>query len=176
MLKLTDVSEICTASIMIHRPILRYYPVIFLRLSQPVSRPDLVPGSLEYEAGLLPVGLYVRFLVVKVRVHRYPLSKTFCEISSSHGGASMMFRDEWARVAHPWWWRQYAPLKRRSTIILHGSTSQKTILNINHFDLHLATFHRRAKSLEGQASWSRQTMSMCVHPHIIKVHISYAVK
>jgi hypothetical protein len=28
-----------------------------------------------------------------------------------------------------WWWRQYAPLKRRSTIILHGSTSQKTILN-----------------------------------------------
>jgi hypothetical protein len=28
------------------------------------------------------------------------------------------------------WWRQYAPLKRRSTIILHGSISQKTILNI----------------------------------------------
>jgi hypothetical protein len=30
---------------------------------------------------------------------------------------------------YPWWWRQYAPLKRRSTIILHGSASQKTILN-----------------------------------------------
>jgi hypothetical protein len=30
---------------------------------------------------------------------------------------------------HPWWWRQYAPLKRRSTINLHGSVSQKTILN-----------------------------------------------
>jgi hypothetical protein len=27
-------------------------------------------------------------------------------------------------------WRQYAPLKRRSTIILHGSISQKTTLNI----------------------------------------------
>jgi hypothetical protein len=26
-------------------------------------------------------------------------------------------------------WRQYAPLKRRSTIILHGSISQKTTLN-----------------------------------------------
>jgi hypothetical protein len=26
--------------------------------------------------------------------------------------------------------RQYAPLKRRPTIILHGSISQKTILNI----------------------------------------------
>jgi hypothetical protein len=26
-------------------------------------------------------------------------------------------------------WRQYAPLKRLSTIILHGSTSQKTILD-----------------------------------------------
>jgi hypothetical protein len=32
---------------------------------------------------------------------------------------------------HPWLWRQYQPpLKRRSTIILHGSTSQKTILNL----------------------------------------------
>jgi hypothetical protein len=30
-------------------------------------------------------------------------------------------------VTHPWWWRQYAPLKRRSTIILHGSISQKTV-------------------------------------------------
>jgi hypothetical protein len=28
------------------------------------------------------------------------------------------------------WWRQYTPLKRRSTIILHGSISQKTTLNI----------------------------------------------
>jgi hypothetical protein len=26
-------------------------------------------------------------------------------------------------------WRQYAPLKRRSTIILHGSIIQKTALN-----------------------------------------------
>jgi hypothetical protein len=34
-----------------------------------------------------------------------------------------------ARLTHPWWWRQYAPLKRRSTIILHGSISQKTALN-----------------------------------------------
>jgi len=33
----------------------------------------------------------------------------------------------------PWWWRQYVPLKRRSTIILHGSTSQKTILKRLHF-------------------------------------------
>jgi hypothetical protein len=31
---------------------------------------------------------------------------------------------------HPWWWRQYVPLKRRSTIILRGSTSQKTFLNV----------------------------------------------
>jgi hypothetical protein len=38
--------------------------------------------------------------------------------------ASMMFRWD------PWWWRQYAPLKRRSTIILHGSTTQKTALNM----------------------------------------------
>jgi hypothetical protein len=37
---------------------------------------------------------------------------------------------ELSSVHHPWWWRQYASLKCRSTIILHGSTSQKTILNI----------------------------------------------
>jgi hypothetical protein len=29
-----------------------------------------------------------------------------------------------------WWWRQYAPLKRQSIIILHGSITQKTTLNI----------------------------------------------
>jgi hypothetical protein len=29
-----------------------------------------------------------------------------------------------------WWWRQHVPLKRRSTTNLHGSISQKTILNI----------------------------------------------
>jgi len=34
------------------------------------------------------------------------------------------------RFRDPWWWRQYAPLKRRSTIILHGSITQKTALNI----------------------------------------------
>jgi hypothetical protein len=33
------------------------------------------------------------------------------------------------RFHQGWWWRQHVPLKRRSTIILHGSTSQKTILN-----------------------------------------------
>jgi hypothetical protein len=35
-----------------------------------------------------------------------------------------------------WWWRQYAPLNRRSTIILHGSTTQKTALNIKLVDFH----------------------------------------
>jgi hypothetical protein len=36
-------------------------------------------------------------------------------------------------ATHPWWWRQYAPLKRRSTIILHGSTTQKTTLNKGYY-------------------------------------------
>jgi hypothetical protein len=54
--------------------------------------------------------------------------------------ASMMFRVVFwdilpckMIVTHPWWWRQYAPLKRRSTIILHGSRSQKT--TPNHVDV-----------------------------------------
>jgi hypothetical protein len=46
-----------------------------------------------------------------------------CEISSSHGG-------EYDIQNCLLGWRQYAPLKRRSTIILHGSTSQKTIVKI----------------------------------------------
>jgi hypothetical protein len=40
------------------------------------------------------------------------------------------FRGAYCLHHQGWWWRQYASLKRRSTIILHGSTSQKTILNI----------------------------------------------
>jgi hypothetical protein len=63
--------------------------------------------------------------------------------------ASMMFRvvfwdilpckmivDRRFRGAY-WWWRQYATLKRRSTIILHGSISQKTTLNNTEFWLKL---------------------------------------
>jgi hypothetical protein len=34
-----------------------------------------------------------------------------------------------ASIKHPRWWRQHVPLKRRSKIILHDSTSRKTILN-----------------------------------------------
>jgi hypothetical protein len=37
---------------------------------------------------------------------------------------------KFSRIRDPWWWRQYTPLKRRSTIILHGSITQKTALNI----------------------------------------------
>jgi hypothetical protein len=40
------------------------------------------------------------------------------------------FRGAYCLHDHPWWWRQYTPLKRRSTIILHGSITQKTTLNI----------------------------------------------
>jgi hypothetical protein len=44
--------------------------------------------------------------------------------------SSLMMEAVRTSESHPWWWRQYAPLKRRSTIILHGSTTQKTALNI----------------------------------------------
>jgi hypothetical protein len=46
----------------------------------------------------------------------------FCEILSSHSG-------EYEVQDCLLGWRQCAPLKRQSTIILHGSTSQKTSLN-----------------------------------------------
>jgi hypothetical protein len=41
-------------------------------------------------------------------------------------------RVKWLSTDDGWWWRQYAPLKRRSIIILHGSISQKTTLDITH--------------------------------------------
>jgi hypothetical protein len=55
-----------------------------------------------------------------------------CEISSSHGGeydVQSCLLGCTAVMSNPWWWRQYAPQKRRSTINLHGSTTQKTALN-----------------------------------------------
>jgi hypothetical protein len=44
-------------------------------------------------------------------------------------GAYCLHHQGWVR------WRQYAPLKRRSTIILHGSISQKTTLNNTECDI-----------------------------------------
>jgi hypothetical protein len=46
----------------------------------------------------------------------------------------VVFDDSNPFNTHPWWWRQYAPLKRRSTIILQGSICQKTTLNIVNSD------------------------------------------
>jgi hypothetical protein len=61
-----------------------------------------------------------------------------CEISSSHGGEYEV--QVWllgCTASSPWWLRQNVRLKRRSTIILHGSTSQKTNLNFRKWLLHL---------------------------------------
>jgi hypothetical protein len=55
-------------------------------------------------------------------------------LSCSELSSGLYCRVEWLSTdvseVRTWWWRQYAPLNRRSTIILHGSTSQKTILNL----------------------------------------------
>jgi len=46
-------------------------------------------------------------------------------------------------------WRQYAPLKRRSTIILYGSITQKTTLNIirSYFPKYSKLHTRRRENL-----------------------------
>jgi hypothetical protein len=46
-------------------------------------------------------------------------------------------RVKWLSTDDPWWWRQYAPLNRRTTKFLHGSTTQKTALNIINSPLHI---------------------------------------
>jgi hypothetical protein len=41
-------------------------------------------------------------------------------------------KSQLTRGKSPWWWRQYAPLTRRSTLMrLHGTTSQKALILIN---------------------------------------------
>jgi hypothetical protein len=57
---------------------------------------------------------------VKVKIYKTMFRAVFWVILPCK---MIVIRDEW-------WWRQYAPLKRRSTIILHGSITQKTALNI----------------------------------------------
>jgi hypothetical protein len=47
-------------------------------------------------------------------------------------------------IRDEWWWRQYAPLKRRLTIILHGSITQKITLNIG---------YSSSKIVPGRVSW-----------------------
>jgi hypothetical protein len=47
----------------------------------------------------------------------------------SHVEVDRRFRGKYClhHYLSPWWWRQYAPLKRRSAPTLHGATSQKTL-------------------------------------------------
>jgi hypothetical protein len=87
-------------------------------------------------------------------VHSYSSDKILCLRFQALMAASMKFRVFWdvmpcshtevdqcfrgayclrwmVNESSPWWWRQYAPLKCRSTSTwLHGATSQKT-LNFN---------------------------------------------
>jgi hypothetical protein len=86
-------------------------------------------------------------LIFRSRLCHYSVRGAFLQLPSDLApfvrfqvltAASMMFRVVFWDILpcklivdrHPWWWRQYAPLKRRSTINLYGSISQKTTLNI----------------------------------------------
>jgi hypothetical protein len=51
----------------------------------------------------------------------------------------------------PLWWRQHIPLKRRATIILHGSTSQKTILNFKVISVHLIWLFLQTHTLSSRS-------------------------
>jgi hypothetical protein len=60
--------------------------------------------------------------------------RAFCDVAPcSPVGLDRRFRGAYRLNYHgdsPCWWRQYAPLKRRSTPTLHGATSQKAPLFI----------------------------------------------
>jgi hypothetical protein len=54
------------------------------------------------------------------------------EISQAVGkGFDIFIRFLNAAYSSPWWWRQYARLKRRSTSRLHGAVSQKAVILMN---------------------------------------------
>jgi hypothetical protein len=67
---------------------------------------------------------------------RLQYSENFLSLIPDDGGSTHLWnvgRQSFYTAVHPrrqtWWWRQYAPLKRRSTIMLLGSITQKTALN-----------------------------------------------
>jgi hypothetical protein len=70
-------------------------------------------------------GEYLTFWLI-VWDFKFSLRRVWCSELSS----GIYCRVKWLSTdvsevrTHPWWWRQYAPLKRRLTIILHGSISQ----------------------------------------------------
>jgi hypothetical protein len=68
-------------------------------------------------------------------IFRLQYSENFWSLIPDDGGSTHLWnvgRQSFYTAVHlrrqSWWWWQYAPLKRRSTIILHGSKSQKTYL------------------------------------------------
>jgi hypothetical protein len=70
-------------------------------------------------------------------LHQLTDRSSVCNLYCSELSSGLYCRVKWLStdvsegwIIHPWWWRQHVPLKRRSTIILHGSTTQKTALNI----------------------------------------------
>jgi len=64
-------------------------------------------------------------LKCKYKLNLSPKQPTF----EDKNNAQTLWDFKFSRRRVWWWWRQYVPLKRGSTIILHGSISQKTILN-----------------------------------------------
>jgi len=54
-------------------------------------------------------------------------SSVYVNESTFHS-AAILSEDDSLSNCRPWWWRQYAPLKRRSTSMrLHGAESQKDV-------------------------------------------------
>jgi hypothetical protein len=99
----------------------RQCPIISSALPNLLRMLTSLPGTLEVSENSYQFLRHALSVNLKHsdRYFRHCKCTEVCEISSSHGGEY-----------HPWWWRQYAPLKRRSTIILHGSITHKTTLNI----------------------------------------------
>jgi hypothetical protein len=118
---------------------------VLLRTTQPSARPVVTSRSHWYHPGLStrpfqglscihftssPDILLSLLLEPPAHCH-WPVPSLSSLTTTGHHGTGHLHkpRSFRARLKHPWWWRQYAPLKRRSTIILRGSISQKTTLN-----------------------------------------------
>jgi hypothetical protein len=91
------------------------------------STPTRLHGVVSQKAFIFSL-VDVRFQVLTVASMKF---RVFCDVAA----CSQTDLD----TSH-WWWRQHAPLKRRSSSVwLHGSTSQKT-LNFSLIDVCACSF------------------------------------
>jgi hypothetical protein len=142
-----------------HTPIIEHHNKNIIHKPKNVSLASLTtvsqkPPSLRIEprTQIFVFVVFVAIITSSKQITLFLFRIVFWDVLPCKIIVDRRFKGTYCLQHHPWWWRQYVPLKRRSTIILQGRTSQKTILNFilaavrtwNLTSLFLALFFCRA--------------------------------